>query len=158
MLPQPLLGIDGHFAVQHRQDVRAQFHQRHGQPAKDQILGHLQPDHAATDHQRMAGMLDRRTNLAAVGNGAQHVNTGQIDAGQGRPDRFRAGGYHQGVIVFLTGLAGLEIAGLDDLALRRDDHDLGFQPDLDVEAILEQLWCRHQQLFLRLDHITHEIR
>ena len=61
--------------------------------AMDQVLDHLQADESAADDDRGPGAAigDPGADAAGVGNGAHREDAGQVDAGQRRPDRRRAG-------------------------------------------------------------------
>ena len=68
-----------------------------------QVLGELEPDEAPADDDRRLGPLrpsSRADDGVHVDEVAQGV--GELDAGDGRPQRARAGGQHQGVVRLLA--------------------------------------------------------
>ena len=87
-----------------------------------------------------------------VRDGPHGEDPGQVDAGQRRPDRGRAGRQHQLVVGLGRDLAGRDVAQVHGLLLRRDGDRLAAGPHVDVEHGAEHLLRRHQQARLLRDH------
>ncbi len=83
--------------------------------------------------------LDPLADLRGVGHGPHLEDAGQVDAGQRRADRRRAGGQHELVVGLGGHLTGREVAQLDGLVLRRDPDRLAARPAVDRELPAEQL-------------------
>ena len=158
LFPQAFGGIESHLRIQRRQYLVGQLQQGDFQAAPYQVLGHFQSDEAASHQHRTLGLGDGILQFAAVGDGTQDMDSGQVDAGQGRSDRPGARRQDQRIIGIETHLSRFEVPCLDQPADAVDAGDLGLRSDFDVEAILEQGGCRHQQLGFRLDDIAHEVR
>ena len=106
---------------------------------------------------RPPGLGNSGLYVPAVENGAQHMDSGQVDAGQGWSDGPGAGGQNQGVIGLQAGFAGFKIAHFDLLCGSINAGYLGFYSHLDIETVLEQGRRRDQQAGFRRDDIAHEI-
>ena len=170
------LGEVRHLGVQRRQDLVAQLDERHVEAAMHQVLGRLQPDEAAADDHRPglgphgleAGvavhpgqehrtLLDPLADRPGVGHGAHLEDAGQVDAGQWRADRRRAGRQHQLVVGLGGDLAGLDIAQVHGLLVRRNLDRLAVHPAIDLELVAEGGFGRHQQARFLLDHAAYVI-
>ena len=159
----------GQLAVERGQDLIEHLDQRHFKPEMDQVLRRLQADEPAADYYRTPRRLreldprvgvhprqearppfDPLADRPRVGHGPHMEDPGQIDSGQGRADRRRPGRKHEFVVGLGRDLAGLHVAQVHGLLLRRDGDRLAVRPHVDPEKAAEQLLVRDQEArFLR---------
>jgi hypothetical protein len=108
-----------HFRVDGGHDLRVALDQGDADFQVMQVFGDLQADEAAADDDRVAHVvaLDPLLDLVAVRHRAQREDAGQVDAGNRRHDRLRAGRQHQVIVGDLLAAAVIA-ADLDGLLPR----------------------------------------
>ena len=141
----------GHLGVERRQHLTGAFDQGDVEPAFLELFGDLEADEARADH---GHLLDRRQ----LGEDAVHVldvaegmHALGADAGDVGDERGRAGGEDQLIVGFVVFGAGDVVADAHGLLGAVDREGLMADADLDVEALLEHLGLRHEQLGAVLD-------
>ena len=92
--------LGGHLRVERRHDLRQLLDHRDDEPAAHEVLGHLEPDEAAADHDRprRGGVLEPRADAAGVGDGAHDEDAGEIEAAGDGADRRRPRREHKHVV------------------------------------------------------------
>ena len=166
-----------HFRIERGHDLIEPLDQRHFEPAVDQVFHHLEADEAAADHHRTlrrhhrlvarvrvhAGSIRRipvqpLADVPGVRHGSHREDSRQIDAGQRRTDRRRAGRQHELVVFlgrYLTGHVVLEVHGF---LCGRDANHLATRPDVDRELLAKGLFRRHQEARLLFDRAADMVR
>jgi hypothetical protein len=91
------LGVDG------RQHLGGLLDQRDCEAALREGLRHLEPDVACADDDRASRPAEGTVERKGVLHRVQQVDAGQVEPGEARADRRRAGGDDQGVVVELAG-------------------------------------------------------
>ena len=150
--------------VQRGQDVIGLLDEGHVEAGVDQVFRCFQTDETAADHdgaphrldhldagvveharQKGRAAFDPLTDRPRIGHGTHMKDPGQIDAGQGRMDRRRAGRQHELVVALGGDFAGFDIAQLDGLLFRGDPNRFAVGAHFDGEMLAEQLLAGHQQ-------------
>ena len=145
--PQLLVQRLDHLRIGRRHHLIGQLQQRDGDAAAAEVFGHFQADVAAADHHRAsdAAVVDPGVDAINVVHVSHGEDSGQVDAGQRRPQRLGPGGEHQGVVPLDRDGPGGDVVYLDRLVLAVDVADFVPRADLDIEEVAESLGRGHQQ-------------
>jgi hypothetical protein len=108
--------------------------------------------------QELGSALDPLADRPRVGHRAHLEDAGQVDAGQWRADRRRAGRQHQLVVGLGAQFAGGDVAQLHGLLGRRDGHGFAAGACVDGEQAAKRLNICDQKAGLFLDHAANVVR
>ena len=128
----------GHLWVKEWHHLGQHLDERHFQPLAAELLGGLQADIAAADHDRAACARHGLGDTVSVLEVPQREHAARPGARDGRDEGSRAGRQDELVVALLEGAAGSQVPDRHDLGCAVDGEDLMARAHLDPKALLEQ--------------------